>query len=298
MSEIVNYSLKIDIEQRDLLQKKISESEMTAGNFLSAMLTNYEAAQSRESLSDIREINQVKNHLARIEEIYIGLAKSRKDAEESHDHSVSELKEQLEASKARLLDMQATTKAEVGAITKQLKELTEKTAQENIKNMAELIDLKEQKERAEDSKRQAVKITALTEQHLTEAQEQITKLKDDANLNSQRAKQAIAELDQKTMELNTTAQELTSLKTQCEREIENSKRSLEDQQHHSELDKQKAIILVQQVSLAKRESLQDEIVRLRDQLATERERMAQTLLDSNATTERQEVERKKIPVKL
>jgi|GEM_PF-2585013 len=291
MSEIVNYSLKIDSEQRDLLQKKIAESEMTAGNFLAAMLTNYEATQSRESLSDIREIKQVKNHLARIEEIYIGLAKSRKDAEESHDRSIANQKEQLEGIKAKLVDNQATSKAEVEAITKQLKELTEKAAQENKKNMLELAELKQQKEMAEEGKQQAVKIANLTEQTLRQVQGQIAELKGNAALNSQKVEQAIADLDQKTIELNTTAQELTALKSHINREIENSKRSLEDQQHRSELDKQKAILLTQQASLVKREMLQDEIVRLRDQLSTERERTLQTLLASNSTAAEQKTEK-------
>ena len=290
MSEIVNYSVKIDIEQRDLLQKKIAESEMTAGSFLAAMLANYEAAQSRESLSDIRELNQLKNHLARIEEIYIGLAKSRKDAEENHDHNIADLKEQLRVIKAKLVDTQTTAKAEVEAITKQMKELTEKSAQENKKNMLELADLKEQKEMAEEGQRQAAKIASLTEQTLGQAQEQIAELKENAAFNSQRAEQAINELDQKNIELNTAVQELAALKNQLEKERENFKLSLEGQQHRSELDKQKAILLTQQASLAKRESLQDEIVRLRDQLATERERIAQALLASNTTVDQKKVD--------
>jgi len=280
MSEIVNYSLKIDAEQRDLLQKKIAASEMTAGNFLAAMLTNYEATQSRESLSDIRELNQVRNHLARIEEIYIGLAKSRKDVEEVHDHNIIALKEQLGALKAQLVDVQATAKSEVDTITKQMKDLTEKAAQATKKNMLELAELKEQKEIAEEGKRQAVKIANLTEQTLGQAQEQIAELTTSTNFNQQKAVEAINKLDQKNIELNTVVQELTTLKKRFEEKIENSKRSLTDQQHHSELDKQKAILVTQQASLAKREMLQDEIVRLRDQLATERERFAQAALAS------------------
>ena len=278
MSEIVNYSVKIDAEQRDLLQKKIAESEMTAGNFLSAMLMNYEASQNRESLSDIRELNQLRNHLARIEEIYIGLAKSRKDAEDNHDHRITDLKEQLVAAKAALVDTQATAKKEVEVIAKQLKELTEKTIQDNKKNALELADLKEQKEIAEEGQRQAIKIANLTEQTLVQVQEQIAELKASATANREKAVQLTTELDQKNIKLANMVQELTSLKNQLEKERESAKRSLEDQQHHSELDKQNAILLTQQTSLAKREHLQDEIVRLRDQLASERERIAQIIL--------------------
>lgn len=297
MSETVNYSLKIDIEQRDLLQKKIAESEMTAGNFLGAMLANYEATQSRESLSDVREINQVKNHLARIEEIYIGLAKSRQDAEGSHDHSIAALKEQLVLAKAQLMDTQAASKAEVEAITKQMKELTEKAVQENRKNMVESADLKQQKEMAEEGQRQAVKIANLTEQTLRQVQDQVAEFKNKDAISRQRAEQAINKLDQTTIELNTSRQELTILKNQLQKQTETSKRSLEDQHQRSELDRQKAILSAQQASLVKRESLQDEIVRLRDQLSTERERALQALLNSKTITDQKEVNIMHVPAK-
>lgn len=290
MSEIVNYSVKINAEQRDLLQKKIAESELTAGNFLATMLSHYEAAQSRESLSDIRELNQLRNHLARIEEIYIGLAKSRKDVEESHDQSIKDLQEQLRVVKAQLVDTQTTAKTEVEAITKEMKELTEKTVKENQKKALELADLKEQKEKAEEGQRQAAKIANLTELTLGQVQEQTADLKASATENREKAEQAMKELDQKSIELNNTVQELTLLKNQLEKERENAKRSLEDQQHHSELDKQNAILLTQQASLTKREHLQDEIVKLRDQLAGERERMAQLILTSPPIPDQKKVE--------
>jgi len=283
MSEIVNYSLKIDNEQRDLLQKKIAESQMTAGNFLAAMLTNYEATQSRESLSDIREINQLRNHLARIEEIYIGLAKSRKDAEESQDHIVIDLKEQLRVVKANLVDTQAIAKADVLTITKQLKELQEQVAKQRQEHLIEVADLKEQKAAAEEGEQQALKITKLTEQALSQFQEQATELKAKADLSQQTSTQAVSELDKKAKELNMFHQEIISLRAQLKTEKETFTRTLEDQQRHSEIDKEKALLLIQQTTLEKRESLQDEILRLRDKLATERERTLQTLLASNSS---------------
>lgn len=269
MSEIVTYSVKIDAEQRDLLQKKITESEMTAGTFLSAMLTNYEATQSRESLSDIMELKQLQNHLARIEEIYISLAKSRKDAEENQDHIVADLKEQLIAAKANLVDTQAIAKAEVESITKQLKELQKQIAKQREDYLLELTDAKEQKTAAEEGQRQAQKIASLTEQSFKQFQEQNIELKAKAELNQQKADQAVNELDKRTKELNLFHQEIIMLKGQLKTEKEDFTRCLKDQQHQSEIDKQKALLLAQQTALEKRESLQDEIVKLRDQLATE-----------------------------
>lgn len=276
MSEIVTYSVKIDAEQRDLLQKKITESEMTAGTFLSAMLTNYEATQSRESLSDVMELKQLQNHLARIEEIYISLAKSRKDAEENQDHIVADLKEQLIAVKANLVDTQAIAKAEVESITKQLKELQKQAAKQREEDLLELTELKEQKTAAEEGQRQAQKIANLTEQAISQLQEQAIELKTIAELNKNKAEQTVTELDKRTKELNLFHQEIITLKSQLKSEKETSTRTLEDQRHHSEIDKQRALLTMQQTTLEKREILQDEIVKLRDQLATER--IAQSLI--------------------
>lgn len=281
MSEIVTYSVKIDAEQRDLLQKKITESDMTAGSFLAAMLTNYEATQSRESLSDIMELKQLQNHLARIEEIYIGLAKSRKDAEENQDHIVADLKEQLITAKANLVDTQAIAKAEVESIAKQLKELQKQTAKQREDDLLELTDAKEQKIAAEEGQRQAQKIANLTEQALKQFQEQNIELKAMTELNQQKAEQAVSELDKRTKELNLFHQEIITLKAQLKSEKENSIQSLEDQKQHSEIDKQKALLAAGQIALEKRENLQDEIVKLRDQLATEREHIAQSLISKN-----------------
>jgi len=278
MSEIVNYSVKIDAEQRDLLQKKIAESEMTAGNFLSAMLSNYEATQSRESLSDVRELNQLKNHLARIEEIYISLAKSRKDSEENNEQTISKLKEQLKSMKASLVDVQASAKKEGEALRKELNDYKEEMSKEREKFLSELSTAKEQKEIAEEGQRQAQKIATMTEQVLEQTNQQLTECKDQASLDSQRTDQAISQLDIVTEELFTTRQEVSMLKTQLELQKENAIRSLKDQQNNSEIEKQKAILAAGQLSLEKRESLQNEIVKLRDQLATERERFTQASL--------------------
>lgn len=286
MSEIVTYSVKIDAEQRDLLQKKITESEMTAGSFLSAMLTNYEATQNRESLSDIRELNQLQNHLARIEEIYIGLAKSRRDTEENQDHIVNELKEQLIASKASLVDMQATAKTEIEKVTKQLQELEKQTTKQREEDLAGLTELKERRLAAEEGQRQAEKISNLTEQSLKKLQEENRVLQEKLTLHQEKSEQATIELDKRTKELAMFHQEITNLKGQLKIEKENFTRSLAEQRHHSEIDTQKALLAAQQSFLDKRELLQNEIVTLRDQVASERERTLQSLLANNSKTEK------------
>lgn len=277
MSEIVTYSVKIDAEQRDLLQKKITESDMTAGNFLATMLANYETVQGRESLSDVRELNQLQHHLARIEEIYISLGKSRKDTEDNHNHIVGELKEQLVATKAALVDTQAIAKTEVETITKQLKKLENELTKQREEHLNQLTEATNQKQLAEEGQRQAQKIANLTEQSLKQLQAQVNELQKIVKESKQQQQGITEELAKRTAELNLFHQEIVLLKSQLKTEKENFTRSLAEQQHHSEIDKQKTLLLAQQTALEKRESLQDEIVTLRDQLAAERERIAQAL---------------------
>lgn len=290
MSEIVTYSVKIDAEQRDLLQKKISESNMTAGSFLGAILTNYEATQNRESLSDIRELNQLQSHLARIEEIYISLAKSRKDAEESQDHIVSELKEQVQAGKANLLDSQTLAKAEGEAMAKQLKDLEKQTIKQREEYLSQLTDLKEQKMAAEEGQKQTQKMANLMEQSLSQLQEQVATLKEKTEYNQQKTDHSVNELAKRTKELHLFHQEVILLKAQLTSEKETFTRSLAEQKHDSEIDKQKSLLLAQETALLKRETLQDEIVSLRDQLATAR--ITQSLLSSKIGIAEQQEQKK------
>lgn len=284
MSEIVTYSVKIDAEQRDLLQKKITESDMTAGNFLATMLANYETAQGRESLSDVRELKQLQHHLARIEEIYISLGKSRKDTEDNHTHIIGELKEQLVTAKAALVDTQTVAKAEVETITKQLKKLENELTKQREEHLNQLTEATNQKLLAEEGQRQAQKIANLTEHSLGELQIKVTELQKIVTENKQQQEHITEELAKRTTELNLFHQEIITLKNQLKTEKENFTRALAEQQHHSEIDKQKSLLLAQQTALGKRESLQDEIVTLRDQLATERERLAQALATPHTIT--------------
>ena len=48
---------------------------MTAKDFLAQMVTSYETNQTRESIGQVKELETLRHHLARVEEIYIGLVK-------------------------------------------------------------------------------------------------------------------------------------------------------------------------------------------------------------------------------
>lgn len=203
MGEIVHYSVEIDAEQRDLLQKKIAESQMTAGDFLLAMLANYENAQGHQSFDDSSELNQLKKCWAGIEEVYVGLTKKSKDAEENHNREMNDLIEQLVATEADLADTKAAAKVEIEAITGQMKELQEQMARQQQEDSLVIADLKEAKERAIAEQEAAQKNSEIAEQALKQLQEQVAELSANFILNQQRVVEAINELNKKSKELST-----------------------------------------------------------------------------------------------
>lgn len=57
-------------------------------------------------MSNTRELNQLKNHLVRIEEICIELIRGRKDVEEHYEYVIDDLKEQLRIANTNLANDQ------------------------------------------------------------------------------------------------------------------------------------------------------------------------------------------------
>lgn len=274
MGEIVNYSAKMDAEHRDHLQQLISESGKTAGEFISSMMACYEANQNRETLTEVRELNQLKNHLARIEEIYIGMAKSRKDEEESHRQTTGSLLEQLKEMKAALVDAQENAKEEIQTMTNYVNNLQEQTRADREEVQKELEELTAAKERAEEGQRAAQKVADMTEQVLQQLQAQVADLKEKAAASHSIAENATADLAGCKEQLTAALADVATFKMQLENERTAAERTISDLKQQAELDRERAVLAAQREAMEERKALQDEIVRLRDQLATERERIA------------------------
>lgn len=226
MSEIVKYSVEIDAEQRDLLELKIAESQMTAQDFLVTMLANYENTQNRQVVDEHGELDQLKNCWATIEDICIGMNKKRKAAEENHNRETGDLMDQLIAAEADLAEAKAAAKTEAEAAAVQMKELEEEwlnkheqeilakdeqmkalqeqMAQQQHEDGLELAVLRQAKEEAIAAQAEAQKNSAMAEQALQQLQEQVAELSANFILNQQRVVEAISELNKKSKELSAT----------------------------------------------------------------------------------------------
>jgi len=195
MSEVFKFSNKID-DGND--GEKNSESELTSVPF------NANVVSKLESFANIREVGQLKKHLGRIEEIYIGLANSWKDSEENHEHVIIYLEEQLKTAKSNLADYQVTATEEVNAVKEQMKVLQEKMSKQHQEDIDELAKLGKVKDAAEKA--------------LSEAKETITEVNTNLALQKKRFDQTVNELNKRNKELSAASQEISFLKIQLEAE--------------------------------------------------------------------------------
>lgn len=198
MSEIARFTAKVDDDE------KLTESEITAVPFNSNVTAKYETTHKLENFANIREVGQLKKHLGRIEEIYIGLAKSWKDSEENHDHVIIYLEEQLKTAKANLVDAELTASEEIATAKDQMKALQDKMSKQHENDIVALSNVRKDKE--------------ATEQALGEAQEQIAELNANIALHKQRGEQTASELNKRNKELSAANQEINFLKIQLEAE--------------------------------------------------------------------------------
>lgn len=199
MSENVRFSTKIIDNEED-----ITESDINTVPFSSNITSKFETTHKLESYANMREVGQLKKHLARIEEIYIGLAKSWKDSEENHDHVIIYLEEQLKTAKANLADAQLTASEELADLKAQIKAFQEQMSKQQEKAALELANIRNVKE--------------ATEQSLQEAKEQIAELNANVAFHKQRTEQTANELSKRTKELGAAGQEINFLKIQLEAE--------------------------------------------------------------------------------
>jgi len=194
------WSVKIDPEIKTSLQSMIKASEKTAGDFFQTLLATYETSKTKESLSDIRELNQLENHLARIKEVYVSMAKSRKDLEESNVVSVTALQDEVRTLKAEIHDVKESAKLEVDEAFK----LADESDKQRESALAEFEKLKQDKERAE-KQADATNETLKQQTHLiTELEKTATNAKIEMDFAKDNAKNLQVSLDNAIAELTKT----------------------------------------------------------------------------------------------
>lgn len=137
-----------------------------------------------------------------------------------------------------IADAQAIVKEEMQIITDYANTIQEKSRIDRAETQKELGELMVSKERAEEGERQAQKIAADATIVLNNYKEQLT----------------------------TAFAETNILRNQLETERTNSERTIWD-----DLDKERVVLATQREAMEEQKKLQDEIVKLKEELSTERQ---------------------------
>jgi len=103
MNDLV-WSAKADPRLRDRLQTLVESSGLTAKDFLARMVDCYEVAQTRESVGRVNELEDFSHHVARIEEIYVSLAKAAQDRRGADAARITQLNTEITHAKATAQD--------------------------------------------------------------------------------------------------------------------------------------------------------------------------------------------------
>ena len=95
-------TIKVTGELRDKL--KTIGGDRTANDTLAELIGVYELSKAGTEVSEIRELNQLRGFLARIEEVYVAMAKSRQDEALTAMNTIQGLQAQVASLKAELHD--------------------------------------------------------------------------------------------------------------------------------------------------------------------------------------------------
>ena len=151
MAEQITYGVKVEQGLKELLQHLQEQSgSKTGAEFLQRMAEAFQSTQNRETLVNDKELKLVENHLARINEIIVGMAKARHDENEAAETNSSNLLDQLKSAKADLVDVQELSKKEslelngqINIINEEMRQLRHQTDNQIIEITNAMVKLEE-----------------------------------------------------------------------------------------------------------------------------------------------------------
>ncbi|MGI9951387.1 hypothetical protein V3F56_03410 [Moorellaceae bacterium AZ2] len=229
MAEQITIGIRGTSETKARLDRLAEETGLSQKELLERMVGLYEQFSRNHGadLNDIKEFQQLRYHLRRVEEIYISLVREAKDKAMADAETVEKAKK--EAEEARKVAEAA--RQEVRAVREEL---------EKVKGEAEkrIKELEEKLAAAQEAREQAVRVAALAERAAAEATEKVKYLEEEAN----------------------KYYGLLTEKERLEKEIEKMK-------ERWELEIEKAVLAAQQEGLKEVARLQEELARVREEKA-------------------------------
>lgn len=286
MAEQITYGVKVEQGLKELLQHLQEQSgSKTGAEFLQRMAEAFQSTQNRETLVNDKELKLVENHLARINEIIVGMAKARHDENEAAETNSSNLLDQLKSAKADLIDVQELAKKEslelngqINIINEEMRQLRHQTDNQIIEITNAMVKLEESEAQA---RRMFEKLDIFNQQITVQAEELRFKAeRSDAEVSSAReeVKACVVSLSTVNKELAETKYLLDSEKEKATRTIHDMERQLADGRQDNiktmdgmrqamELDKRQALLEIESKYLDQRRTSADELEALRRELS-------------------------------
>ena len=286
---IITYSTKIEEETKDRMTALIEQSGMTAKDFMSRLVTTYEMTQARDS---VKEIDNLRHHLTRVEEIYVSIFKAGQDRATADAASIAEAMEEARNAKAAAHTAQEEAKRIVEETQRQAQETVTDVNSRMEASGAELEELRLALQKANEDREQALKLAALSEKVATDAQAEVMDLrgaadelaackkdfdrvlKDNSDMQHEienlraEIKKALHECDEQSKQ---HTEDIEKLKTTAAAELN---QQLKLAAERAETEKRNAVLGEREKSLNRTGELQDSVSSLRESMANLREEKA------------------------
>jgi len=297
MAEQITYGVKVEQNLKELLQQLQEQSgSKTGAEFLQRMAENFQCTQSRETLVNDKELKLVENHLARINEIIIGMAKARHDENEVAEITTADLTDKLKSAKADLVDAQELSKKEslelngqINIINEDMRQLRHETDNQIIEATNAMVKVEEAETQA---RRMFEKLDAVNQQITAQSEElkfKAENLDAEARAAREEAKTCVANLSAANKELADMKQLLDSENEKATRVINDMERKLESERQDNiktvdgmrqvmELDKRQALLEMESKALDQRRTLADELETLRREISVTKSENAELKL--------------------
>lgn len=280
-----DFSSKMDPDVKERLLSHIEQSKMTNKDFMSRLVECYEANQARESLGQVKELEQLSHHLSRVQEIYISMVKATQDRQEADAARISKAETNAQAAKAEAHEREKMAAEAIDSANERVQQAEGRAALIREQADKELSEMKDSLAREKEAREQSARLASLAEQAASAAQEKAEALEEQAKKAEQfrqerdefaqnnktlenKVDQLQAQLEQTRMEAQKELDvQAGRVKEQIERLYEQHRDAMTRALEKAEVEKDKAVLLIQ------REFMKD-IAGLRESLAQCREEKA------------------------
>lgn len=197
--------------------------------FLEMLINNYESNKARESMGQVKEIENLRHHLARIEETYISLVKAGQDRNEACAIKITGLEQEALQAKAAVMEAKGQADRDVQLARDQAEAARAEAALVRENAAREVQDIKEALAQAREAQEQSARLANLAEEASAAAKAKVAELEEKASL-----------ADQYKKELEGIKQINAGLVQQLEKTEEEMERQLE----RAKSDNEKALLVL------------------------------------------------------